>query len=108
MSDSKSTVYGFTSLKDLVKKTIQSLPMQLNMKKEELLSTQKGHTRLASFFASGNYAYDNKYLFDFSYRLDGSSQFGTKKKTAPFYSCRYRLEYAQREVHQRSESYQSC
>ena len=33
-----------------------------------------------------NYSYDNIYLADVSMRLDGSSQFGTKKKYAPFAS----------------------
>lgn len=33
-----------------------------------------------------NYSFDNIYLADVSMRLDGSSQFGTKKKYAPFAS----------------------
>lgn len=33
-----------------------------------------------------NYSYDDIYLFDASFRLDGSSEFGSKKRTAPFYS----------------------
>lgn len=38
---------------------------------------------LSSFF-SGNYSYKNKYLFDGSFRIDGSSSFGSNKRFAPF------------------------
>jgi TonB-linked SusC/RagA family outer membrane protein len=33
-----------------------------------------------------NYSYDEKYFVDFTYRLDGSSQFGASKRWAPFWS----------------------
>ncbi|MFV0522545.1 MAG: SusC/RagA family TonB-linked outer membrane protein [Mangrovibacterium sp.] len=33
-----------------------------------------------------NYMYDEKYLADFSFRMDGSSQFGADKRFAPFWS----------------------
>ena len=36
-------------------------------------------TRSVSAYAIGNYAYDNRYLLDFSYRVNGSSVFGTNK-----------------------------
>ena len=42
--------------------------------------------RLLGSFLTCNYSYDNKYLLDISYRLDGSSSFGSEKKYAPFYS----------------------
>ena len=34
-----------------------------------------------------NYTYDNRYFVDLSYRVDGSSQFGTQNKFAPFWSA---------------------
>jgi len=34
----------------------------------------------------GAYAYDNRYLFDVTYRLDGSSLFGSDRRYAPFWS----------------------
>lgn len=40
--------------------------------------------RLAGVLATVNYTYANKYLFDFSYRLDGSSNFGKDQRMAPF------------------------
>ncbi|MFA5849260.1 MAG: SusC/RagA family TonB-linked outer membrane protein [Bacteroidales bacterium] len=33
-----------------------------------------------------NYTFENRYYADFSYRVDGSSQFGSKSKYAPFWS----------------------
>lgn len=43
-------------------------------------------SRLAGFFLFANYSYDDIYLVDASVRLDGSSQFGADRKTAPFWS----------------------
>jgi TonB-linked SusC/RagA family outer membrane protein len=43
-------------------------------------------SRLFGVFSSINYSYANKYLFDFSFRLDGSSKFGSQNKYAPFWS----------------------
>lgn len=43
--------------------------------------------RLAGLFTNISYAHDNRYLLDFSYRLDGSSQFGSKNRFAPFWSA---------------------
>ncbi|GGH61773.1 SusC/RagA family TonB-linked outer membrane protein [Filimonas zeae] len=44
-------------------------------------------TRMAGFIANLSYAYDNRYLLDVSYRLDGSSQFGSNRRAAPFWSA---------------------
>lgn len=49
-------------------------------------SVSDNHTRLFGSFATLNYTYNNIYLLDASFRLDGSSEFGTDKKYAPFYS----------------------
>ena len=43
-------------------------------------------TRLVGFVGVLNYSYDNIYLLDASLRLDGSSQFGSEKKWATFWS----------------------
>lgn len=37
-------------------------------------------SRAVSFYANGGYAYDNRYLLDLTYRLSGSSVFGTNKR----------------------------
>jgi TonB-linked SusC/RagA family outer membrane protein len=38
-------------------------------------------------FFSGNYSFKDKYLFDASFRLDGSSAFGAASRFAPFYAA---------------------
>ncbi len=43
-------------------------------------------TRLFGSFLSLNYSYKDIYLLDLSTRLDGSSEFGSEKKYAPFWS----------------------
>lgn len=43
-------------------------------------------SRLFGVLSNFSYSYDNRYLLDLSYRLDGSSQFGSEKRFAPFWS----------------------
>ena len=43
-------------------------------------------TRMMGFTGNVNYTYDGRYYVDLSYRIDGSSTFGTDKKYAPFWS----------------------
>jgi len=43
--------------------------------------------RLIGYLANLSYAFDSRYLVDLSGRLDGSSQFGTEKRMAPFWSA---------------------
>jgi TonB-linked SusC/RagA family outer membrane protein len=42
--------------------------------------------RTVSATASFNYAYDQRFLFDASYRLDGSTAFGSNKQFSPYWS----------------------
>lgn len=44
-------------------------------------------SRLLGLLSNISYSYDNRYLLDFSYRIDGSSQFGSEKRFAPFWSA---------------------
>lgn len=43
--------------------------------------------RLVGSFFNGNYSFQNKYLLDASFRVDGSSKFGSDKRFAPFWSA---------------------
>lgn len=43
-------------------------------------------SRRIGFTGNVNYIYDNRYFMDLSYRVDGSSLFGSKNKFAPFWS----------------------
>lgn len=49
-------------------------------------SGDKKISRRVGFTGNINYSYDNRYLIDLSYRIDGSSQFGANKRYAPFWS----------------------
>ncbi|MCK9304698.1 MAG: SusC/RagA family TonB-linked outer membrane protein [Bacteroidales bacterium] len=44
-------------------------------------------TRALSVTTAFNYSYDNRYLADFSWRLNGSSQFGSKNRFGKFWSA---------------------
>ncbi|GEP98722.1 SusC/RagA family TonB-linked outer membrane protein [Chitinophaga cymbidii] len=44
-------------------------------------------SRLLGYLSNLSYSYDNRYLLDLSYRLDGSSQFGSDQRFAPFWSA---------------------
>lgn len=46
----------------------------------------ESRSRLAGYLANISYAYDSRYLLDVSYRLDGSSLFGTNNRFANFWS----------------------
>lgn len=46
----------------------------------------KSNTRMMGFTGNANYTFDGRYYVDLSYRIDGSSTFGTDKKYAPFWS----------------------
>lgn len=85
LSDSKSVVYGFVA-QGFGSEDNHEPAYAQGYEKGGTPQNAEGHARLASFFGSANYAYDNRYLADLSYRLDGSSSFGSKEKTAPFYS----------------------
>lgn len=74
------SVIGFPSA------NLQSLTQGLRYPADESPTGTESFSRLAGLFANGSYAYDNKYLLDVSYRLDGSSQFGRDNRMAPFWS----------------------
>ena len=49
-------------------------------------SGDKNTVRLVGVTGNANYTYDNRYYVDLSYRVDGSSKFGSDKRFAPFWS----------------------
>ncbi len=50
-------------------------------------SGSKSLTRQVGVTGNANYTYDNRYYLDLSYRMDGSSEYGSNKKFAPFWSA---------------------
>ncbi|MFN0257788.1 SusC/RagA family TonB-linked outer membrane protein [Pedobacter ureilyticus] len=49
-------------------------------------SASSGVFRSVNSAISANYSFDNKYLFDFVYRVDGSTAYGSNKQFSPYYS----------------------
>lgn len=45
-----------------------------------------GSGSMASFFTRANYNYDNKYYLTYTFRYDGSSNFGPENRWAPFHA----------------------
>ena len=52
-----------------------------------LPSNSDSKSRLFGALGTFNYSYDNIYLADASVRFDGSSEFGSDQRFAPFFSC---------------------
>lgn len=50
-------------------------------------SGSESKSRRVGFTGNVNYTFDNRFFTDFSFRMDGSSQFGTNQKFAPFWSA---------------------
>ena len=73
-------VEGFTNEK------MSSISNARQYAKNGIPSGSTSHTRMLGFTSNVNYTYDGKYYIDLSYRIDGSSTFGTEKKYAPFWS----------------------
>ncbi len=53
---------------------------------EPQIGSGNGSAAMASFFARGTYNYDNRYLLTYTFRYDGSSNFGPNNRWAPFHS----------------------
>lgn len=54
--------------------------------KSMAIGSGSGSGSMASFFARGNYSYNNKYYLSYTFRYDGSSNFGPKNRWAPFHA----------------------
>ena len=50
------------------------------------IGSGKGSGAIASFFARANYNYNSRYYLTYSFRYDGSSNFGPKNRWAPFHA----------------------
>lgn len=53
---------------------------------EPTIGSGFGSTSMASFFTRETYNYDNRYLLTYTFRYDGSSNFGPNKRWAGFHS----------------------
>ncbi|QGY44073.1 SusC/RagA family TonB-linked outer membrane protein [Maribellus comscasis] len=50
------------------------------------IGSGKGSGSMASAFTRANYSYDEKYLLTYTFRYDGSSNFGPENRWAPFHA----------------------
>ncbi|MCG6187251.1 SusC/RagA family TonB-linked outer membrane protein [Maribellus maritimus] len=50
------------------------------------IGSGKGSGAMASAFTRANYSYDEKYLLTYTFRYDGSSNFGPENRWAPFHA----------------------
>lgn len=57
-----------------------------NLGTDPQISSGYGSTAMASFFARGTYNYDDRYLGTYTYRYDGSSNFGPENRWAGFHA----------------------
>lgn len=81
-SDSKSfSGQGFLS------DNLSNLDFAAQYEKDTRPSGKIERDRLIGFFVNASYAYDNRYMFDVSYRTDGSSKFGKENRFAPFWAA---------------------
>lgn len=75
------TVIGFPNAR------LDDITQGLGFREDSRVTGEENFTRLLGGFANASYAYDNRFLADMSFRLDGSSQFGAKNRVAPFWSA---------------------
>ncbi len=66
--------------------TIDFLSMALQYAADGQPGGSEAFSRAIGMTSNLNYAYDNRYFADLVVRTDGSSQFGTEKRFAPFWS----------------------
>lgn len=59
----------------------------IQYKESSKATSSETKTRSIGFFGNLNYIFDNRYFLDASVRTDGSSQFGSDKRFAPFWSA---------------------
>ena len=53
-----------------------------------------GSSAMASFFTRETYNYDNRYISTYTFRYDGSSNFGPNKRWAPFHSLAFAWRFS--------------
>lgn len=70
--------------------TVSSLPSNdiknPSLGTDPLITSGFGSSAMASFFGRASYNYDNRYMGTYTYRRDGSSNFGPKNRWAGFHS----------------------
>jgi len=81
----KSSAYSFTA-EGFPNDSFDFISMGLQYAKDGKPTGTESLSRAVGITSNVNYIYANKYFVDATLRLDGSSQFGSKKRFAPFWS----------------------
>ncbi|WP_205943227.1 SusC/RagA family TonB-linked outer membrane protein [Pedobacter frigoris] len=81
----KSSAYSFLA-EGFTNPNFDFISMALQYAKNQKPTGSESLTRAMGFTGNVNYNYDDRYFVDASLRMDGSSQFGRKNMTAPFWS----------------------
>jgi TonB-linked SusC/RagA family outer membrane protein len=84
-SDNSSKNYTF-SVQGFPDESIDNLAMALQYKENSTPSGLEATKRRVGMSSFANYIYDNRYVGEFSYAVDGASQFGVNRRFAPFWS----------------------
>ncbi|MEI6385314.1 MAG: SusC/RagA family TonB-linked outer membrane protein, partial [Spirochaetota bacterium] len=85
MRQTKSSEYSFRA-EGFSNSNFDFPSMALQYAQGERPGGKESLVRAVGFTGNVNYTYDNRYYIDASFREDGSSQFGAKKRFAPFWS----------------------
>lgn len=85
LSQQKSFDYTFL-VEGFPNEDIDFLATAFSYAKDSKPSGNESLTRRIGITGNMNYMYDQRYALDFSFRMDGSSQFGSDKRFAPFWS----------------------
>jgi TonB-linked SusC/RagA family outer membrane protein len=81
----KSSNYGFLA-EGFTNPRLDFVSAALQYAEGASPSGSENYTRALGFSANTSYSYNNKYFTDLVFRYDGSSQFGSKRRFAPFWS----------------------
>ncbi len=79
-------LYNF-ALEGFTSESVDFLGNALQYEKSGIPSGVESTSRRVGLTGNFNYTYANRYYVDLSYRVDGSSQFGSKNRFAPFWSA---------------------
>lgn len=86
VSQRKNYLYTFEA-EGFTNENINSLGGAMRYAQNSRPAEEEGFTRRVGLTGNVNYTYDNRYFADLSLRMDGSSQFGTDNRFAPFWSA---------------------
>ncbi len=86
LSETKGNMYSFIA-EGFTNEDLSLLTNAMQYAENGAPTGSKTLARMMGFTGNVNYTYDNRYYVDLSYRLDGSSKFGSDKRFAPFWSA---------------------